>query len=211
VSISTAPEAKRAKCNRHSLTRADFWRDKVQRHAGKEKLFEAGTTNSATEARHHCRGGGRQKSELHHQSRPQRQDDDRRLFVICSGNVEYTHSRHRGGHHGGDGKAWPPRELIEGWSEASWVLLSYGDVIAHIMAESQRDFYKLEKLWTAAPTGATVDEVSNEVHVDKFEEDDEDELDEDFEHEPDEFEESEIVADEAPGGAPNNQHHTDRE
>ena len=39
-------------------------------------------------------------------------------------------------------------ETLEGYSEATWVLVSYGDVIAHIMNETQRDYYKLEKLWS---------------------------------------------------------------
>ena len=47
---------------------------------------------------------------------------------------------------------------IEGYSEASWVLLDYGDVIVHIMAEEQRDFYKLEALWSVDPANRPVDE-----------------------------------------------------
>ncbi len=39
---------------------------------------------------------------------------------------------------------------LEGYSEASWVLLDYGDVITHIMSEEHRSFYKLEGLWGAA-------------------------------------------------------------
>jgi ribosome-associated protein len=40
------------------------------------------------------------------------------------------------------------RHRIEGYSEATWVLLDYGDVIVHIMSEEQRSFYGLETLWT---------------------------------------------------------------
>ena len=47
---------------------------------------------------------------------------------------------------------------IEGYSEASWVLLDYGDVIVHIMAEEQRDFYKLEALWAVDPANRPLDE-----------------------------------------------------
>ena len=39
----------------------------------------------------------------------------------------------------------------EGYQEATWILLDYGDVIAHIMAEEQREFYNLEGFWSAAP------------------------------------------------------------
>jgi ribosome-associated protein len=40
---------------------------------------------------------------------------------------------------------------IEGYQEATWILMDYGDVVAHIMAAEQRDFYKLEEFWSAAP------------------------------------------------------------
>ncbi len=40
---------------------------------------------------------------------------------------------------------------VEGYQEATWILLDYGDVIAHIMAEEQREFYDLEGFWSAAP------------------------------------------------------------
>jgi len=50
------------------------------------------------------------------------------------------------------------QELVEGYSEASWILLSYGDVIAHIMSETQRSFYKLERLWGAGDVETAADE-----------------------------------------------------
>ena len=40
---------------------------------------------------------------------------------------------------------------IEGYQEATWILLDYGDVVAHIMAEEQRAFYNLEGFWSNAP------------------------------------------------------------
>jgi ribosome-associated protein len=36
---------------------------------------------------------------------------------------------------------------IEGYEEARWILLDYGDVVVHIFIESLRDFYGLENLW----------------------------------------------------------------
>lgn len=39
----------------------------------------------------------------------------------------------------------------EGYQEATWILMDYGDVVAHIMAAEQRDFYTLEEFWSAAP------------------------------------------------------------
>jgi ribosome-associated protein len=39
----------------------------------------------------------------------------------------------------------------EGYTEARWVLLDYGDVVLHIFAPDDREFYRLEEFWNAAP------------------------------------------------------------
>ncbi len=39
----------------------------------------------------------------------------------------------------------------EGYREARWVLLDYGDCVAHIFIEEDRQFYNLERLWGDAP------------------------------------------------------------
>jgi ribosome-associated protein len=36
---------------------------------------------------------------------------------------------------------------IEGQSEASWILLDYGDVIVHVLLPQEREFYNLEAFW----------------------------------------------------------------
>ena len=40
---------------------------------------------------------------------------------------------------------------IEGYSSAEWILLDYGDFIAHVFGAASRRFYDLERLWRDAP------------------------------------------------------------
>ena len=37
--------------------------------------------------------------------------------------------------------------LKEGYHEGHWILLDFGNVVVHIMQETDRDFYALENLW----------------------------------------------------------------
>lgn len=46
----------------------------------------------------------------------------------------------------GDG----PR-AIEGLDDASWVLMDFGDVIAHVFLAETRAYYDLDRLWSDAP------------------------------------------------------------
>jgi len=41
---------------------------------------------------------------------------------------------------------------FEGSAENGWMLLDCGDVIAHVFGPMEREFYRLERLWSAAPT-----------------------------------------------------------
>jgi ribosome-associated protein len=39
----------------------------------------------------------------------------------------------------------------EGYHQAQWILLDFGDVIVHVFLEEVRRFYDLERLWGDAP------------------------------------------------------------
>jgi ribosome-associated protein len=39
----------------------------------------------------------------------------------------------------------------EGRPNSGWVLLDYGDVVVHIFTPDEREYYRLEDLWAAAP------------------------------------------------------------
>jgi ribosome-associated protein len=40
---------------------------------------------------------------------------------------------------------------VEGLQDATWVLMDYGDFIAHVFLQETRDYYDLEHLWAGAP------------------------------------------------------------
>ncbi len=47
---------------------------------------------------------------------------------------------------------------VEGLPQASWVLMDFGDVIAHVFHEDTRGYYDLESLWVDAPRVPVADE-----------------------------------------------------
>lgn len=72
-------------------------------------------------------------------------------FVICSGQSE----RQLGAI--ADGIAEGLREEgvrpigREGSNTAHWLLIDFGSVVVHVMAQPEREFYQLERLWAEAP------------------------------------------------------------
>lgn len=39
---------------------------------------------------------------------------------------------------------------VEGYQNAEWVLADYGDFIVHVLSQSARQYYELERLWRHA-------------------------------------------------------------
>jgi len=82
------------------------------------------------------------------------------FFLICSGTSNIHIRSIADGIVEAMDKLGVRQHRSEGYSEATWIVLDYGDVIVHVMSEDERDRYKLESLWTrevrADETGQTV-------------------------------------------------------
>ncbi|MBN1794433.1 MAG: ribosome silencing factor [Candidatus Omnitrophica bacterium] len=75
-------------------------------------------------------------------------------FVICHGSSTRNVQAIADGIREGMKKSACRVLHVEGYSEALWILLDYGDVIAHIFYPQTRTFYDLERLWGDAPKEA---------------------------------------------------------
>jgi ribosome-associated protein len=73
-------------------------------------------------------------------------------FVICSGNNPrqiQTIADTIDEELGKQGAALIHRE---GTAETGWILLDFGDVIVHIFGPKEREYYRIERLWSEAKT-----------------------------------------------------------
>lgn len=68
-------------------------------------------------------------------------------FVVCSG-TSNTHIKAVADGLLVDGKhAGLRKDHAEGYAQAKWVLVDYGEIIVHIFAAQEREYYDLESLW----------------------------------------------------------------
>ncbi len=49
---------------------------------------------------------------------------------------------------------------MEGYDRARWVLLDFGDVVAHIFLAEEREYYDIERLWREAPRMERLEPIS---------------------------------------------------
>lgn len=72
-------------------------------------------------------------------------------FVICTGTSERQISAITKAivEDLGQEGVWPHHQ--EGTADTGWVLLDYGDVIVHIFGPTERDYYRLDRIWADAP------------------------------------------------------------
>lgn len=70
------------------------------------------------------------------------------FFVICTGNSD-RHLRALSEHLREDVKKKFSKIPLsaEGKPESGWVLMDYSDVVVHLFAEEQREYYDLQGLW----------------------------------------------------------------
>jgi ribosome-associated protein len=71
-------------------------------------------------------------------------------FVICSGDSERQIEAIWDAIHQVLKHAGIAPHHCEGTVDSGWVLLDFGDVIVHIFAPAEREFYQLDKLWSKA-------------------------------------------------------------
>ncbi len=88
------------------------------------------------------------------------------FFVICSGTSNIHIRSIADGIMEAMEKAGVRQNRKEGYSEATWIILDYGDSIVHVMAEDERGYYNLEKLWASRASAQDEDEMGDAAAAD---------------------------------------------
>jgi ribosome-associated protein len=72
-------------------------------------------------------------------------------FIICHGNSDkQVQAIAKEIKEKAEEKGYNVRRM-EGFDEATWILIDLGDVVAHVFHRDERSYYKLERLWGDAP------------------------------------------------------------
>lgn len=79
------------------------------------------------------------------------QSDIMDTLVICTG-TSSRHVKSLASNVAEEAKAQGFRPIgVEGEQDGEWVLVDFGDTVVHVMSETARTFYDLEKLWSKVP------------------------------------------------------------
>lgn len=73
-------------------------------------------------------------------------------FIICSGNNSRQIQAIADTLDEELGKLGNKVLYREGVPDTGWVLLDFGDVIVHVFSQKEREYYRLERLWSEAKT-----------------------------------------------------------
>jgi len=73
------------------------------------------------------------------------------FFVIATGtSVRQMHAISEEIDHKLEDEMHDRRRGIEGYKQAGWILLDYGDVVIHLFEGDKREYYRLADLWAGA-------------------------------------------------------------
>ena len=71
-------------------------------------------------------------------------------FIICSGDTKRQMDSICDEIQGVLSKEGVTLRRREGATESGWILMDFGDVIVHVFAPKEREYYQLERLWGKA-------------------------------------------------------------
>lgn len=71
-------------------------------------------------------------------------------FVLCSGESDRQIEAIRREIDDALSKEGKHSHRMEGTPDSGWLLMDFGDVVVHIFAPTEREFYRLESVWSQA-------------------------------------------------------------